>query len=140
MKIKNMKYILIGILTSFVIFLLFGIPTALIPNNLFKRMIPATTIDYIFLSLTSVMLGIFVSLHFYKKQKINAKKDYVAGGGTVASILGFSCPTCNVLLISLFGVSAVSFYFEPLRPILGVIGTVVLGIALYLQIQKIKNS
>lgn len=139
---KNMKYVLIGVVLSFVIFLILGIFTALVPSNLFIRMISVTTIDYIFLILTSIMLGSYFALHFYSKdihKKINSKEDYVATGGAIPSIFAFSCPICNIILVLLFGATVVLTYFDPLRPVLGAIGIGILGLALYLKIKNIRS-
>lgn len=136
---KELKYIFIGVSTATLIFLMFGIVTALIPNNLFGRMFPPTIIDYIFLITTSAMLGAYFSLYFYGRQNTYRKEDYAAMGGSLPSIFAFSCPLCNVLLVSLLGATTILVFFEPLRPVFGIFGVGILGLALYLKVQSIKS-
>ena len=124
------KYLSIGLLASIILFLLFGIPTDLVPNKYFIRMVPIKITDYIFLSLTSIMLGAYIALHYYSK-KTSKKCDYAAYGGAVAGVFAVGCPICNVLLISLFSATAILTYFEPYRPILGVLTIGILGAAIF---------
>jgi len=135
---KLWKYISIGVFASIIIFLIFGIPTDLVPNNYFIRMIPIKATDYIFLSLTSIMLGTYIALYYYDK-KTNKKCNYTAYGGAVAGIFAVGCPICNVMLISLFSATAILTYFEPYRPILGVLSLGILGTALIYKIKDLKK-
>jgi hypothetical protein len=134
---KNLKFVMIGIFTSLGSFFLFSIPTALINNPFFKRMTPVTKLDLILLVIISLMLGIYVSLHFYLKYK-NNKCSYYAIGGAFTGVFAFTCPICNILLVAVFGSTALLTYFEPYRPLLGVVAIVLIGFAIFLQI-KIKK-
>jgi len=139
-KNKNLlKYICIGLFVSIVVFLLYGIPTDLIPNKYFIRMVSVKLTDYIFLSFTSIMLGTYIALSYYDK-KTNKKCDYTAYGGAVAGIFAVGCPICNVALISLFSATAILTYFEPYRPILGFLTIGILGTALYFKASKKKKA
>lgn len=131
----------IAFLTSLVTFLIFGSITSLVPNPFFTRMFPPTFLDFTFLTLTSLMLGTYVSLHFYHKEKVRSlgKCDYAAVGGTVSSFLAFSCPVCNLLLVSLFGATALLTYFQPLQPVLGFLGIIILGLAIFFKVRSIKR-
>jgi len=136
--VKNLlKYLGLGIIFSLGIFFSFGMITALIPNKFFIRMIEPNSLDYVFLSLTSVLLGSYFSLTMYRKNKDN-KCDYVAGGGTLLGVFAFACPVCNTLLVSLFGFTAVMMYFEPYRPILGIFSVVLLGSLLVSKIKTLR--
>lgn len=130
------KNILIGVLTSVVVFLIFGGVTAVIKNPFFIRMTPITFLDYFFLISVSVLMGIYVGLYFHNRNK---KGGVCAYSGGFFGFFAVSCPLCSTLLIALFGVSAVMIYFEPIRPVLGFISIILLMIGIYLQI-KIKNK
>ena len=134
---NKIKYISIGIITSFLIFLLFGIFTALIPNRFFIRMIEPTILDIILLILTSMLLGSYIALSLYKKSKEN-KCNYAATGGAFLGIFSFACPICNVFFISLFGASAILTYFEPIRPLLGFLSVGLIGSAVIYRIKELK--
>ena len=134
----KLKYLGIGILAGMVVFLAFGIPTAVIPTGIFTRMVPPGILDYMFLVVTSAMLGAYVSLYIYGRR--TCSKDYAAAGGAVPAFLAVSCPACSVILVSLFGMSAVTMYIEPLRPVLGIIGIGILAVALYLKARSISSG
>lgn len=133
---NNLRYILYGIITSIIVFFLFGIPTALIKTSFFVRMIEATALDYFFLISTSILMGMYVGLYFHNRNK---KGKICTYSGAFAGLFAVSCPICNTLLVALFGSSAVMLYFEPLRPILGWLAIILLSLGVYYQIKiKIK--
>ena len=136
---KN-RYILIGLVVGVLAFLVFGTITALIPTGFFSRMFKPEPLDYIFLSLTSILLGAYVSLHLYGKEKSSKKEECALVGGTIAGVFSFSCPLCNVILVSLFGVAFVSTYLKPAGSVLGVIGVLVLSAAVYMKVRDIRNT
>lgn len=134
------KSAIIGAIASVIFFLLFGIPTALIPNSIYTRMLPASALDYVFLGATSVMLGAYIALQFYSKIAGRVKEDLAAVGGGATGVLAFGCPICNALLVSLLGTVAILTYYEPIRPAVGVLGVALLGAALYLKFKNTKCS
>jgi hypothetical protein len=134
------KYFLFGVLLSIGVSLLLGIPTALVPTGFFVRMTPITILDYVLLALTSVLLASYVSYSFYLKNKAREEKSgYIALGGTFAGVLGFGCPICNVLLVSVFGSTALLVFFEPYRHYLGFLVIGLFGLAFYLKTKKCKE-
>ena len=135
---SNPKNLLIWAASTTLIVLLFGIPTALIqtPFIPYVRMIPVTMVDYLFLLTNSILLGAYITLHFSLKQG-SGKCNYAAVGGGTTSFLAVSCPICNVILVSLFGATALLTYFEPFRAELGFMAVVILVIAI---IFKVKSS
>ncbi len=133
---KNLKHILLGATTSLIVFFLFGILTAIIKTPFFSRMIETTAIDYFFLISTSILIGVYVGLYLYNRNKKGKICTYT---GAFAGLFAVSCPVCNTLLVVLFGISGVMLYFEPLRPILGWLAIILLIIGISYQIKvKIK--
>ena len=127
---KKIKYWLIAFVSSIGLFFIFGIPTAIIPNYWFTRMTPVNYLDWIFLIVSSLLLGVYLALHLYKRKNVKKCNRAVASGG-IGSILAFGCPICNQLLVFLFGTTALLNYFEPFQPILGFISIILLSFALY---------
>jgi len=113
-------------------FVLFGAVTGLIPNPIWVRMVPRTTLDYLFLVLTAGFLGL------YTLQRTNSKRsdDRTATAGAVLGFLAFGCPICNALLLALFSSSALMTYFDPLRPLLGAVSVVAFAALLYARYQR----
>ena len=105
------------------VFLIFGIPTALISNPVipYIRMMPATPLDYAFLIVTSLLAGIYLAI-----PQRNCPMDGTAGGGALLGVLSFACPTCNHLLVLILGYSLLFEVFDPLRPVFGFVSVVFL--------------
>jgi len=133
-EMKLDKNILIGILTSVSVFLIFGGVTALIKNPFFKRMTIPSFLDYFFLIIVSILIGVYVGLYFHNKNK---KGNICAYSGGFFGFFAIICPLCSILLIALFGASALIMYFEPIRPVLGFVAIILLLIGIYFQV-KIK--
>ena len=128
---KKIKYAMIAIGLAIVLFIILGIPTALVPNPFlnYVRMIPATPLDYFFLATTSVLFAVLISLKLYYKSEKQVGAKELAGGA--AGFITFSCPICNMLLVALLGGATIMAFIEPLRPILGVISIAILSYLIY---------
>jgi len=128
------KYVTIGIhavLFSAGLFLLLGMVTVLIPNKFFARMIPVNSLDYIFLILTAILIGTYLSFNRYKKKHPNKKCTAAAYSGGIGGFLGFGCVLCNKILLLILGAGGVLTYVEPYRPIIGSAGIGLMGYAVY---------
>ena len=136
--IKTLKYCASTALIAFGFILLLGIPTAIIPTPWFIRMNEPTILDYSFLILESLMAGFYLTLSFIQKERGMAGRCAVGGG--ILGFLAFACPTCNKLLVLLFGTGLLINYFRPIQLYVGFIGLVLFGAALYIKIQQVKNT
>lgn len=114
-------------------FLLFGIVTGLLPNPLYVRMVPRTLFDYTFLISTSLFAGLYVA---QQPTVTRSNDDRLAVGSVVSGFLAFGCPICNALLLALFSNSMLLTYFDPYRPILGVISVLLFVGLLYYRRQR----
>lgn len=112
-------------------FILFGIVTDLIQNKFFIRMTNITISDYVFLTLTSVLLGTYVSFYRYGKKHSNKACTAATYSGGFFGFLGFGCPVCNKIIVLLLGVTGVLTYIEPYRPFIGSAGIGLMGYAVY---------
>lgn len=104
-------------------FVLMGTVTALWDNPFFTRMTPTSGYEYWLLIAESVLLG----LYFGIPKAVAASTCSTVGG--VLGFLGIACPVCNKILLFLFGSGLLLSYFEPIRLYVGLIGIVLLGIA-----------
>lgn len=112
---RKLKYLFIGLGAGLLFFFVSGIVTSLLPNAFFTRMTPINILDYVFLGSSSVLLGAYVGVHYYKQKTIK-KCDTAVSVGGIGSFLAFACPVCNKLLVLLFGATVLMTYFEPYRP------------------------
>jgi hypothetical protein len=113
-------------------FVLFGGVTGLIPNPFYIRKVPRTELDYLFLALTAGFLG------YYTLQRAERRSDddRTATASAVLGFLAFGCPICNAFLLALFSSSALMTYFDPLRPLLGVVSVGLFAGLLYSRSQR----
>lgn len=139
LKKENIRFFIIGVISAIIIFFLFGIPTDVIPNKLYTRMIPSTSLDLFFLSIISLMLGTYTGLFFYLRYKKKKQSNAAAYAGTGGSFLAISCPICISLLVWVFGAAVLMAYLEPLRPYIGFLSIGLIGFGLYGQIKIIKK-
>lgn len=132
--------VLVGLGVSIVAFLVMGIPTALVRTPFFFRMTPTGPLDYLFLTLTSLLVGAFAALHFYGRQAAATHRgEYATVGGLLGGILAFGCPICNKILVALLGVSAVLTYIDPYRPLIGTLSVATMGAAVYFKAKALRS-
>ncbi len=93
-------------------------------------MVSRTPADYLFLVATSVFAAVFVYQRSLTDEPLG---DRLAAGGVVGGFLAFGCPICNAVLLALFSSSALMTYFDPLRPLLGLVMLLVFVGLLYYQ-------
>ncbi len=110
---------------AMVMFLVMGTMTALWENPFFIRMTSTNLLDLVILSIESLLIGLFLGI---RTSSCATKK---AGIGGVIGFLGFACPTCNQILMLLFGAGFLVTYFEPIRLYVGVAGIFLFSYALY---------
>ncbi|WP_276256160.1 hypothetical protein [Halomontanus rarus] len=143
---SNRRAIAWGTLVGVGVFLLFGLVTGLIRNPLYVRMVPRTPIDYLFLTLTALLAGIYAAQRLATEvdesrlegdgeteDARSSNEDRVVMGGLVGGFLAVGCPICNVFLLALFSSSALMTYFDPLRPVLGAISVALLAGLIYVR-------
>ncbi len=136
---KNWKKITYAVIASSIFLVSFSFITALFPNTWFIRMTPVNSLDYIFLVLTSILLGIYVSLSLTEKKQ--RKQGAIAAyGGGAGGFLGFGCALCNKLLVLMFGAIGVVTYVEPYRPLIGTLGVGLMGYAVYVKSKAGKEK
>jgi hypothetical protein len=132
------QYWLLAVPSTIGAAVLTGIPTAIVPNPLFTRMVPAGPLNYAFWAVTSVLLGLVVATYFTKSGAPMIGEGKVAGGG-ILSILAIGCPVCNKIVFLILGVSGALTYFAPLQPLIGLISVALLVYALRLRLRQMRG-
>lgn len=112
-----------GVMTALGSFIVLGTVSALWPNPLFVRMTQAGNWEIAALVAGSLLAGVFVAV------RPSACPTRPAGAGGIAGFLGIACPTCNKLLMLVFGGELLLTYFDPVRPLFAAAGVAVLGFA-----------
>lgn len=112
-----------GALVALVSFAALGTVSALWSNPLFTRMTPAGTLEVVLLAALSVLAGIFVGI----RRAACSTRSAATGG--VLGFLGIACPTCNKVLMLLFGGELLLAYYEPFRLYVAAAGVIILAAA-----------
>jgi hypothetical protein len=102
-------------------------------------MVTRAGVDYVFLVLTSVLAGVYVTRRASSGpcDADGGNADRWAFGGLAGGYLAVACPVCNVVLVSAFGSSALMTYFDPYRPVVGAVSVAVL--AVYVQRRRTRG-
>lgn len=142
-KSGNRKNAIIALLmaagTASLLYIIFGAVTAIIRNPFFTRMTPVGWLERTSLFITSLLLGIYIGLLYYGR---TASKNKVctatATTGGVFGFLTFGCSICNKILIFFLGVTGVLTYFDPIRPMLGILSIGLLGFAVLTKARRLS--
>lgn len=127
-----------ALLASAATVLLIGIPTAVLPNPLFTRMTPTRPIDLVLLSVTALLAGALAATYAWPARCPLPERQLTAGA--VLNFLAVGCPTCNKLVLLLLGTSGALQWFQPIQPVLGLLGILLLGWALLLRLRALGLS
>lgn len=115
-------------------FAVLGTVTAVWANPLFVRMTPVGPWEFGATVLTALLAGVTVA--FWVPQC----RVRTSGAGGLASFLGIACPTCNKILMLIFGGPALLAWFDPVRPWLAAAGVIVMGFAAFRTWRAFRES
>lgn len=110
-----------GVLVAGGSFAALGTAAALWSNPFFIRMTPAGGWEIALLGLLSVLLGVYVAI---RRPRCAVRSASV---GSVAGFLGIACPTCNKILMLLFGGELLLSYYEPIRLYVAAAGVLIVA-------------
>lgn len=116
-----------------------GIPTAIIPNPLFDRIIEAGPSNYFFWAATSVVTGALLATYALPRTIKDRAAEAGLGGGFLA-YLAVGCPLCNKAVVALLGASGAVTIFQPIQPFLGALGLLLASVALAVRLRSIRRG
>lgn len=122
-----------GVLTGLVLFGVVGTVAAVWENPFFVRMTPLGPWELAATAVMAILGGITAAL-WVPRCRLRG-----TGGGGIASFLGIACPTCNKILMLIFGGQALLTWFDPLRPYLAALGVLLMGLAAYRAWQSFRS-
>ena len=128
--------------------LLLGIPTRLVPNPLFSRMVPTSPQDYVIWIVSALLLGpllALMTLSPMSSQRVaqGKRSSFDRGrtfGGALLSFFSVGCPVCNKVVVLLLGVGGAMTMFNPLRPFLGLASIALLSVTLFLRVRAVRHG
>lgn len=110
-----------GIMVALGSLVILGTVTAVWPNPVFVRMTPVQGFEPWLLGLQAALLGLYAAI---RRPRCSLRG---AGLGSVLGFLGIACPTCNKVLLLIFGADLLLVYFEPYRLHLAVLGAAMIA-------------
>ena len=116
--------------------LVMGIPTVLIPNPVFSRLIPPTWWSYPMWLTTAVLAGLVLAGRDVAGGACRVDRPAATGGGL--AFLAVACPTCNLVVMTTLGMSGALSIFAPLQPLLGIAGIAVLTVTLVRMLRTLR--
>jgi hypothetical protein len=133
------RFVLLAAIGTVLSAFLLGIPTAIIPNPVFHRIIDAGPSNYFFWASTSVVTGALLATYALPRTVKDRAAEAGLGGGFLA-YLAVGCPLCNKAVVALIGASGAVTIFQPIQPFLGAIGLALASIALVIRIRGIRRG
>jgi len=113
-----------------VFILVIAIPTDLIPNPVFGRMIPPTWWAWPALVVSSVLAGLLVATYVSPEQPERARERRGGWAGAFLTYFAVGCPVCNKLVLLALGSAGAVSWFAPVQPYLQLVAIGLLGWAL----------
>lgn len=113
-----------GWIATMLTFVMLGTVSAVWANPFFVRMTPVGAWEFPALVLLALLTGVFVALP-------NACGLRRASAGGAAGFFGIACPTCNKILMLIFGGEALMLWFDPMRPFIAIGGITLLSVAIW---------
>jgi hypothetical protein len=123
-----------------VVGLLIGLPTELVPNPFFRRMMPAEWWNAPVWIATSALSGLLLAT--YVREGAAAPDDRPSRRGGIGGLLAFfavGCPICNKLVVVALGTSGAMTWFAPVQPFLAVAALALLVVALRGRLQGARS-
>lgn len=122
-KVDTMQRLFRGTLAFILVFAGLGTVTAVWANPFFVRMTPVGPWELAATAMTALFAG--ATAAFW----VPLCDMRTSGTGGIASFLGIACPTCNKILMLIFGGPALLAWFDPVRPFLATAGVIVMALA-----------
>jgi hypothetical protein len=112
--------------------LVVGLPTEIIPNPWFHRMMPVEWWNAPVWLATAVLSGLLLAT-YVRDGRTAAGHDPASTRGGMGGVLAFfavGCPVCNKLVVLALGTSGAMSWFAPAQPLLAVGALILLATAL----------
>jgi hypothetical protein len=119
-----------AIVGAVVVALAIGLPTELIPNPVFHRMMPTIWWNYPVWIATSVVSGLLLATYVREGGAAPDPPSRRGGLGGLLAFFAVGCPVCNKLVVVALGTTGAMSWFAPVQPYLGLAGLALLGVAL----------
>lgn len=128
-----------GVVAAVFTALVLGIPTDVVPNPWFSRVVGVRPLDVGVLVALSLLTGALVATYVVAGRSGDGTPRAGIGSG-VLGWFAIGCPVCNKLVVLLLGASGATRVFEPAQPILGVAAVALAMAALIVRVRAIRRG
>jgi hypothetical protein len=135
----RLRTALVAALSAAATALVIGIPTDVVPNPWFGRVIGVRPADVAVLVALSLLTGALAATYTVAGRSGDAPPRTGIGSGVLAWF-AVGCPVCNKLVVGLLGVSGATDWFAPAQPILGALAVVLATAALVVRVRAIRRG
>ena len=117
-----------------------AIPTAVLPNPWFTRMLPTEAINVLVLVGSVPLMGMLIATYLAPGPTANDVDAPPSSVGlsvaSVGSYLAIGCPICNKIIVAVLGASGAVNAFAPLQPVIGAASIVLLAGTLVWRLRR----
>jgi hypothetical protein len=118
-----------------------GIPSAVIPNPIFIRMIPTEPVNVAVWLASAPLIGLIVATYLGRRDAhagpATGGEQMQVGAAGIAAYLAIACPICNALVVAALGTSGALALFAPLQPVIGLASVALLAGVLAWRLRRI---
>ncbi|MFI5805768.1 hypothetical protein [Streptomyces sp. NPDC051561] len=111
--------------------LLLGLPTSLVPNPVFGRILPPEWWNYPVFAASALLGGLILATYLGPRgaREPRERRSRLGMAGGVLSFLAVGCPVCNKVVLLALGTSGAMSIWAPLQPVLALVSLVLLAVA-----------
>jgi hypothetical protein len=129
----------VAVATAAGVALALGVPTDVIPNPWFGRVVGVRPADVAVLIALSLLTGALAATYAIAGRS-GASTPRAGVGSGVLGWLAIGCPVCNKLVVLLLGASGATTVFEPVQPVLGAGAVALAAVALVVRVRAIRRG
>ncbi len=118
--------------------ILIGIPSELINNPIFSRVVPPRSYDYVIWVLSALLMGLIAGSFTMTVAKAKDGGKVLSGG--FLSFLAVGCPVCNKLVVLFLGTSGALSIFAPMQIYIGIASLLLLTWTLVLRARSVAGT
>ncbi len=131
------------LLSSGIVLVVVGIPTAVIPNPVFGRSVAVTWWSYPALIITAILSGLLMATYVREpgaesetpeSPTVDVSSRFGVAGAAIA-FFAVGCPVCNKVVLIALGASGAITWFAPFQPLLALASIGFLAYALKARIR-----
>ncbi|MEU5404353.1 hypothetical protein ABZ348_34305 [Streptomyces sp. NPDC005963] len=129
----------VAVLVTLLAAMAIGIPTGVVPTDLFARMTPVIWWNYPVWALSSLLMGLLAATYAAGRRSAEAPRPRTARAlaGGVLSTLAVGCPVCNKLVVLALGMSGAHTYWAPAQPVLALAS---LGLLAHALLRRLRTA